>query len=366
MSEVPFVPGIELSARFYREVVRPLLDQHFPGLPHAAGRIGWGSDVLGYDTEMSTDHDWSPTVQLLLHDEDAAQAEPIREMLRCHLPHTFCGYPVDAEPVSHEDGTTIPEVVTEGPVDHRIAPMTLRAFVQRHLAYDLDQPIEPADWLSWSSQALLEVTAGGVHHDGLGQLTALRAQLAWYPHDVWLYLLACGWQRIGQEEHLMPRAGYMGDELGSSLIGSRLVRDAINLAFLMEKQYAPYPKWFGTAFRRLRCAADLWPMLWRAQRAPTWPEREAALVPAYESLARMHNALGITEPLPEGVSYFHKRPFRVIQGEAFAAAIAARIQDLQVTRIATRGLIGNLDQWSDNTDMRSHAGWRAAIRRLYE
>ena len=51
-------------------------------------------------------------------------------------------------------------------------------------------------------------------HDGPGELTALRERLAWYPVDVWRYLLAAGWARLGQEEHLMGRAGYAGDELG--------------------------------------------------------------------------------------------------------------------------------------------------------
>ena len=55
----PFIPGLELSARFYREAVRPLLDARFPGLRHAAARLGRGSDVLGFDTEMSMDHDWA-------------------------------------------------------------------------------------------------------------------------------------------------------------------------------------------------------------------------------------------------------------------------------------------------------------------
>src|SRR5262249_57205978 len=87
--------------------------------------------------------------------------------------------------------------------------------------------------------------------------------------------LAASWQRIGQEEHLLPRAGQVGDELGSSVIGSRLVRDAIRLAFLLERQYAPYAKWLGTAFARLDCAPTLMPPLWRAQRAPSWPERQA-------------------------------------------------------------------------------------------
>lgn len=42
----PFTSGAELSAAFYAEVVRPLLDRR----PHSAALLGWGSDVLGYDT----------------------------------------------------------------------------------------------------------------------------------------------------------------------------------------------------------------------------------------------------------------------------------------------------------------------------
>ena len=53
-----FVPGVRLAGEFYAEVVRPLLEVEFPGLPYAAALIGAGSEVLGFDTERSTDHDW--------------------------------------------------------------------------------------------------------------------------------------------------------------------------------------------------------------------------------------------------------------------------------------------------------------------
>ena len=42
-----FIPGLELSQKYYWEIVRPLLDGQFPGLAHAAGLIGPGSEVLG-------------------------------------------------------------------------------------------------------------------------------------------------------------------------------------------------------------------------------------------------------------------------------------------------------------------------------
>jgi hypothetical protein len=206
--------------------------------------------------------------------------------------------------------------------------------------------------------------AGEVYHDGVGELTALRSRFAWYPYDVWLYLLASSWQRIGQEEHLMPRAGFVGDELGSALIGSRLIRDVMNLCFLMEKQYAPYSKWFGTAFKRLHCAQELLPILWRAQQAPIWTEREEALSHAYEILARMHNALGISRQLPATVSHFYDRPFQVIHGGLFAQALVKQIADPEVQRIAAQRLIGNINQWSDNTDIEGIE--REKRRKLYE
>lgn len=362
----PFIPGLELSRRFYFEAVRPLLDKHFPGLPHAAALIGLGSEVLGFDSEMSMDHNWYPKLMLFLRNQDVPLTEPIKEMLSWHLPHVFLGFPVDTVPIPDEPGTHVMDLRTTGPVSHNIFPMTLQSFAWQHMAWDINHPLEPADWLTFPTQVLREMTAGAVHHDGVGELTELRQRLAWYPRDVWLFLLASGWQRISQEEHLMPRAGYAGDELGSAVIASRLVRDVMNLCFLMERQYAPYPKWFGSAFKQLDCARDLLPLLWRVQQEETWQARQAALGEAYEYLARMHNHLMITEPLPEKVSDFYNRPFKVIHGEVFANAIRRQITDPEVQRIAARGLIGNVDQISDNTDLRSKVSWYPLLRRLYK
>ncbi|HET9919375.1 MAG TPA: DUF4037 domain-containing protein [Ktedonobacteraceae bacterium] len=359
-----FVPGIELSRRFYVEVVRPLLAEAFPNLAYAAALLGPGSEVLGFDTEMSMDHDWGARLFIFLKEDDDRLAVPISLVLSQHLPPTFADFPVNLPDIPDEPRTRFMKQSPDGLVNHRVIPLTLRNFLRVQLGYDLAQALCAADWLTIPSHALGEITAGAVYHDDVGELTALRITLAWYPYDVWLYLLASGWQRIGQEEHLMPRAGMVLDELGSAIIGSRLVRDVMRLCFLMEKRYAPYAKWFGTAFQRLHCAQELSPLLWKAQVASTWQERESALSPAYEALARMHNALSIGPQLPESVSHFYTRPFQVIHGERFARAIAQQISDPEVKRIAGRHLIGNVDQWSDNTDIEGLE--RAKIRQLYE
>ena len=59
-----FIPGIELSRLFFVEAVKPLLEASVPGLLYGAALLGSGSEVLGFDTEMSTDHDWGPRVDI--------------------------------------------------------------------------------------------------------------------------------------------------------------------------------------------------------------------------------------------------------------------------------------------------------------
>jgi len=360
-----FIPGLELSHLFYWEVVRPLLDQHYPDLPHAAALIGSGSEVLGFDTEMSMDHHWFPNVQIFLREDEYELSGQIHEMLRWSLPPTFKEFPLHLEPISNEPGTYLMKLKAEPPFNHNIHPETMREFKAKNLAWGNDQNFTAADWLSTPSQVLRSTTSGVVHYDSVGELTELRTHLEWYPHDVWLYLLAAGWQRIGDEEHLMPRAGYVGDELGSSLIGSRLVRDIMSLCFLMEKQYAPYPKWFGSAFQKLICSRELSPILQRVLQAETWQQREVELSDAYQYLAAMHNQLGITGTLPEKVSSFHDRPFNVIHGDLFAESILKEIRDQDVQIISQFTLAGGIDQISDNTKFRSETRIRNNIKQLY-
>jgi hypothetical protein len=361
-----FIPGLELARRFYEEVVTRLLHEHFPGLSYSAALIGPGSEVLGFDTEMSTDHHWGPRVLLFVPDARWQELAPaIRETLRWTLPRRFLGYPTNfTPPDANDNGTQLLTDAPDGPINHRVETVPLRGWFRDYLGVDVSQPLSAADWLALPEQKLLSATAGEVFHDAVG-LSALRERLAYYPRDIWLYLLAAGWTRIGQEEHLMGRAGQAGDELGSALIAARLVRDVMRLGFLMERQYAPYPKWLGTAFMRLDCGPELAPKLQRALRADTWQERGAALADAYQYIAHRHNALGLTGTLSEETAPFFGRPFPVIGGERFANALCEQIRDPEVARIAEQGLIGSVDQISDNTDLLAQAFRHASVRALY-
>lgn len=366
MSETPFIPGLELARRFYWEAVRPILDEAYPGLPHSAALIGPGSEVLGFDTPMSTDHHWGPRAMIFLAEADEARHHAaLHETFRWRLPHRFLGYPTNfSQPIPEDPGVRRLTATDAGPVEHRVEFLTVAGFTRDYLGCDPAGPLAPADWLAIPQQRLRTYAGGTLYHDGIG-LADVLARFAFYPHDVWLYMLAGGWQRIGQEEHLVGRAGYVGDELGAALIAARLVRDVMLLCFLMERQYAPYPKWFGTAFARLQAGPGLGPTLQAALLAPTWQERGEHLAAAYETIAAKHNTLGITAPLPAACSPFWGRPFPVIHGERFSQALLAQIDDPDLKRLAATAPTGGIDQISDNTDILENTP-AAVTRRLFE
>lgn len=359
-----FIPGLKLAERFYREAVRPILDVEFPELSHSAALIGPGSEVLGFDTVVSTDHNWGPRALLFLEEADYSEhAKSVRESLRQRLPHAFLGWPTNfTEPDPRDHGTQLTEATTSGPINHRVEVHTLHSFVLDYLGLDLREPVGPCDWLTLPSHKLRTIIGGAVFHDDVG-LEELRASLRWYPLDVWLWLLAAGWKRIAQSEHLTGRAGQVGDELGSIMIAARLVNDVMRLCFLMERQYAPYTKWFGTAFARLEAASEVTPLLRRALHG-SWRQRDRALGEIYSVVARMQNALGLTDPLRTATRPFFNRPFTVIYGERFTDALKARIEDVRVRRLPFD--IGGIDQWSDSTDLLEAAALRNTVRALYE
>ncbi len=361
-----FMKGLELSRLYFLEAVQPILDTHFPALRYDAARIGSGSEVLGFDTPRSMDHHWGCSVQLFLSESDLEQfSEAINQTLRRTLPHSFRGIPTSMREIPDDPGIMQFEEATAGEVNHLVVISTVHTFLRGTLNWDSHQPLQAADWLTFPQQRLRSITAGGVWHSGLGDVQAIREQFAWYPHDVWLYLLAAGWARIAQENAFIGRCGEVGDDLGSRLIAARLVRDLMMLCFLMERVYAPYPKWFGTAFARLKCATALAPMLDRVLSADTWQGREAHFSAACELAAETHNALGITEPVPTKVSQYFGRPFHVIHGERFADAIVNAIRDPDVKCIAEKTRIGGVDQFSDSTDLREDLRPRAELKTLY-
>ena len=333
------MPGLRLAGEFYAEVVRPLLDQSFPALRYAAALIGPGSEVLGFDSGRSTDHDWGPRLLLFLDDEDdgiGALAEDVGEVMAGRLPSSFGGYPVRF-------------AVTRDPYGgerHRVEVFGLGGWLTWQLGFDPRDEVTASDWLGVPWQRLAEVTGGAVFEDRTGQLTRIRTALSWYPRDVWCYVLACQWSRIAEEEAFPGRCAEAGDELGSAVVAARLARDLMGLWLLMNRRYPPYSKWLGRAFALVPGADELGAELSAALAASGWAERERHLGRAFVIAAEAHNRLGLTAPLDPSVRPYYTRPYQVLDAGRFAAALRGVIAD---PAVSGRPPIGAASQFLDST-----------------
>lgn len=337
--------GIELSRRFYIEIVRPWLATRAPGLRHAAALIGYGSELLGFDDEMSRDHNWGPRVHLLLSEADFEQhARPLITDFAAVAPAEFLGEPIGWRSRPHPPAAG-PWAI--GALQHGLEIHTLEATLERILGIRSDTP-GMLEWLGVPEQRLLAFTAGAVFHDDDGRLTAGRLRLGYYPDDIWRYKIACQWRRIAEEQAFVGRTGLAGDELGSRVIAARLVRDLMRLGFLFDRRYAPYSKWFGSAFARLPCAAGLLPLLHDVLAATDWQTRQTALAAAYLLLAHRQVADGIGGPYEPAAGPYFERPFTTLNVDDAISAIVARIENPAIRALP---ILGAIDQVSDLTPL---------------
>ena len=232
--------GLELSRAFYESYGAPLLHEQFPeqeGLV-AVGLLGSGSECLGFDDEVSRDHDFEPGFCLLLPGEDVIDRRTafLLERAYAKLPKAFMGFKRSA-------------VAPVGGARHGVL-RTADFFTEKVGAPDgiltMDQ------WLKLPQQALLEATAGEIFRDDLGEVTTIRTALSAMPEDVRRKRLAghlLVMAQAGQYNYL--RCLRHGEPAAGQLAVNEFVKSCIEVVFLLNKAYAPYYKWSFRALRRL-------------------------------------------------------------------------------------------------------------------
>ncbi|UCG01647.1 MAG: DUF4037 domain-containing protein, partial [Candidatus Heimdallarchaeota archaeon] len=290
-----FIKGLDLSRRFFEEVVKGILEKHFATVKYDASLIGSGSEVFGFDDEISTDHHWGPRIQLFLSETDHKKfSKEIHSVLSKELPYEFHGFSTNwSDPDPQDSMTQLLEPISSGLVNHRVDIYTIKSYLNQHLDIQSVQ-LSDIEWLMLSEQRLLEFTSGQVFYNKLGQLDKARAALHYFPKNVWYFKLMAEWDHITEEIAFVGRTGMIGDDLGSRIEASRLVRYIIRLTFLLHNTYIPYPKWLSLAFSQLPIANKLQPILIKILKEDDWRNREKLLCEAYLLLLEKQNNLNIT------------------------------------------------------------------------
>lgn len=234
--------GIELSRGYYKAYGEQMLRQRFPEVYSVAaiGLVGSGSECLGYDDEVSQDHDFEPGFCIFLHSGDFDGATLFS------LERAYAGLPREFEGVKRSDtapvgGSRHGVIMIEDLLEAKTGMRTL--------------PQCDGDWFGIPEYALLELTGGELFYDGLEMLSRIRAQMAQYPQDVKLKKLAGQLLLAGQAgQYNFSRCIAHGEGGAAQLAVHEFVNSAMAVTFLLAGKYMPYYKW---RFRALRQCSPL-------------------------------------------------------------------------------------------------------------
>ena len=218
--------GLELARKYYEEYGAPMLSRDFPEIEKliAVGLIGSGSECLGYDDDISTDHDFEPGFCLFIPDESIidSRTEFALERAYAKLPKEFLGY----------------KRCSLAPVGaRRHGVIRISDFLREKIGFS-DTEISLEDWFSIPDYALAEITGGELFVDGYGLLTNIRSNLSTFPEDVRRKKLAGHLLLMAQAgQYNYHRCISRGETGAAQLAVIEFVKSAMNVIFLLNNKY---------------------------------------------------------------------------------------------------------------------------------
>ncbi|MBQ7712848.1 MAG: DUF4037 domain-containing protein [Clostridia bacterium] len=238
--------GLEIAEKYYLEYGAPMLAEQFPELEGivAAGLVGSGSECLGYDDEISRDHDFEPGFVLFLPPEEVVDRSLAFKLERAYakLPTAFMGLTRNRD-VSFETG--------------RHGVVRAADFFRAKVG-DPEGDLSLDKWLTIPEHYLLEVTDGKIFRDDLGIVTDVRKKLAYFPEDVRLKKLAGALMLAEQAAgYNYERVLSRGDTAAAQLAIGEYVREVLSVIFLLARRYKPFYKWQFRALDEVETFAPL-------------------------------------------------------------------------------------------------------------
>ncbi|MEM7344862.1 MAG: DUF4037 domain-containing protein [Chloroflexota bacterium] len=280
---------IDVSRHFFEDVVKPILETHFPEetAQIAFGVFGYGSEALRLDDELSRDHHWGLRIDALMPEVIfETRREAIMETLSANLPDSYQGHSLRE---GHLSGAGL-------------APDNLSAFLTRTIGLE-SPPQTYTEWLSMPEEDIIHIINGEVWYDPNGNFSQIRETLnGYYPEPVRLRRIA-HWCRYfsGMGTYALKRAILRDNDFYAVTRFSNAIRLGIQLAFLLDKVYFPYDKWLMAYFEQLpRLADPLLPIVNEAVKLSTsWERKLVLLHEMSDILDQTLVADGIIKPHPK-------------------------------------------------------------------
>ena len=272
--------GIELCRAYYETFGKPMLEQQFADklCRIAVGLVGEGSECLGYDDEISQDHDFEPGFCLWITREDEREFGFRLERAYAKLPKTFEGF--TRAPLSPVGG-------------NRHGVLVIEDFYEKFLGTP-NAPETVGQWFSIPSATLRSVVSGQVWRDDLGAFSQIREVLqAGYPEDIRLKKLAAHTIMMNQAgQHNLGRCLAREEMGGAQLCIAEFVRHAISAIYLLNNTYEPFYKW---AYRGMRELPILWELESALTSLPLSEAPEALVAEIARSFAESFRQQGLSD-----------------------------------------------------------------------
>ncbi len=237
--------GLELSEKYYLVHGKKMLEEKFPEVAKRAaiGLVGQGSECLGFDDEISMDHDYGPSFCIWLTKEDYEEygGKVAREYER--LPVDFGG--VQGRIVSaHGKG--------------RVGVHSIPDFYYGLIGCE-DTPESNMEWLRIPESGLCSAVNGKVFMDPLGEFSRIRNELlAFYPEDVRLKKIAARAAVMAQAgQYNYARAMKRGEHVAAQLSLDEFTKSTISMVYLLNKKYTPFYKWMHRGMKELPILSEI-------------------------------------------------------------------------------------------------------------
>lgn len=241
--------GLELAKKYYDTYGRAMIDEQFSDIAGytAAGLVGYGSECLGFDDEISRDHDYGPSFCIWLPRDIYVRCGKAVQAAYDALPKTFLDFP---------------ERVEEPQGKGRVGALCLEDFYREILGRET-LPQTDAQWLMIPEEALSTAVNGCVFEDRLGEFSAFReGLLRYYPESVWRRKLADALAKASQAgQYNYARAMRRGERVTAELALSEFVRESMRLVYLLNRTYAPFYKWMHRGLRELSTGGEIGDMV---------------------------------------------------------------------------------------------------------
>ena len=247
IKENVWTSNLERSRTLYEKYGRAMIHEKFPDYEDriAVGLVGEGSDCFGFDDEISTDHDYEPGFCMWLLQSDYEQIGEALQAEYERLIERYC----------REDGVNLF-------LSDRRGVFTVNAFYNRILGTDIDfeknvesfeQETVDIPYGKIGEYQLATAVNGEVFADKRGCFLDVRKiLLGYYPDMVWRRKLAQylhDFAQYGQSNYarMMARKDYVT----AGVCVGKAVEAAMDLAYLLNRSYAPYYKWKKKGLEKL-------------------------------------------------------------------------------------------------------------------